>query len=157
MDSSAAEMETEAERESRKRPRVAAAEDPSLAAVAEAGDPSLAAAAEYAAWLERMAETRRAHEVKSAAFRKKLLANPLTPEQLREREEAAWDKYNNESWERVRDNWIWPPFEADSKQLTLIPKLYLLTRTARIDAAKIPYSIHIWVAPYLFYTESRAI
>ena len=109
-------METETERESRKRPRVAAAaaEGPSLVAAAAAGDPSLAAAAEYAAWLERMAETRRAHEAKAAEFRKNLLANPLTAEQLRERKEAAWEKYNNESWERARDNWIWPPFEADT-------------------------------------------
>ncbi|KAF7040584.1 hypothetical protein CFC21_050475 [Triticum aestivum] len=95
------ETETEMERESRKRPRVAAAaaEDPSLGA---------AASAEYAAWLEEMA----VHEAKAAEFRKNLLANPLTPEQLREREEAAWEKYNIESWERARDNWIWHPFEA---------------------------------------------
>ncbi|XP_044354280.1 uncharacterized protein [Triticum aestivum] len=59
-----------------------------------------------------MAETRRAHEVKSAEFRKNLLANPLTAEQLREREASAWEKYRNESWERARDNWIWPPFDA---------------------------------------------
>nr|CDM86915.1 unnamed protein product [Triticum aestivum] len=90
-------METETE--SRKRPRVAAA---------AAAEP--AATAEYAAWLEEMA----AHEAKAAEFRKNLLANPLTPEQLREREEAAWEKCNNESWERARNNWIWPPFEADT-------------------------------------------
>ncbi|KAI5001754.1 hypothetical protein ZWY2020_026404 [Hordeum vulgare] len=64
-----------------------------------------------------MAAARRADQVKAIEFRKNLLANPLTPEQLREREEAAWDKYNNESWEMIRDNWTWPPFES----LTDIP------------------------------------
>ncbi|KAM0894956.1 hypothetical protein ACQ4PT_024152 [Festuca glaucescens] len=109
-------MGVEVDREPRKRPREEAAEEPPTAAAPEpptavATDPIAAAA------LEEIAHARQFATVTSEYY-KHVLANPLTPDQLRERDEA-WEKHCSESWERFRDNFLWAdennPFEAVTK------------------------------------------
>ena len=114
-------MDVEVEREPRKRPREAAAEE---SATAEAPEPATAVAPDPidAAALVQIAHGRR-FATETSEYYKHVLANPLTSDQLREREEAR-EKHQSESWERFRDNFLWAdkdnPFEAVCKQLAII-------------------------------------
>ncbi|KAM0823527.1 hypothetical protein ACQ4PT_070812 [Festuca glaucescens] len=109
-------MDIEVEREPRKRPREEVMEEPPMAAAPEptavvGTDPEAAAA------LEEIAHARQ-FATETSEYYKHVLANPLTPDQLREREEA-WEKHCSESWERFRDNFLWAdennPFDAVTK------------------------------------------
>ena len=97
--------------ERRKRPRKASGK----AAEAEAAAAAAAEAARAAA-----AEDDEERSWKWWEEFERGLANPPTPEQLREREES-WEKFCSESWERFRERWIdvWShgkiPFDAVSK------------------------------------------
>ncbi|XP_037416068.1 uncharacterized protein LOC119278833 [Triticum dicoccoides] len=108
-------MEVGMEMERKKRPRKAcgkAAKAEAEAAAAAAAEAARAAAAEE-------------EEERSWKWREEFergLANPPTPEELREREES-WDKFCSESWERFRERWIdvWSHGKIPFDAVTQIP------------------------------------